>query len=453
MTTSCSWTKLLASVLAFSRASGQTFAPAATPGTMAPAPVPAATMAPASASIGSTGVCTFVDTVVGVEKEEGQDRLSVRAQEGVQVAFENIVNYVRMLTIFGNARTEFYFSPPSALLDGTAASITVELSALVPTPGSGGAWTVGINNGGGNDTFPIGDLAPVSNNWTTVSITVPLTADEATGSLANYLDANGEMLVTLTSANPDSTQVVFVDYMVITASGGGSFGVTTLAPTSKGDCTFVDTVIGIEKEAMQDRLAVRAQDGVPVAFENMEYYVRMLTIFGNAQTDFYFSTPSLLMDGTAQSITVEASALVPTPGSGGVWTLSIGHGGNATAATGVFSPVGTDWTAVSTTFPVVGDAAGYVDANGEVLITVSCSEPDSTQVMFIDFMDISVSDVVGTTTSDTEAGASALAADTNEDADLQADTDAAPSVVFGNVFSVTVAAIVAASCATVVVTL
>lgn len=48
-----------------------------------------------------------------------------------------------------------------------------------------------------------------------------------------------------------------MDYMTITASGGGSFGVTTLAPTSKGVCTFVDTVIGVEKENMQDRLAVR----------------------------------------------------------------------------------------------------------------------------------------------------------------------------------------------------
>ena len=71
---------------------------------------------------------------------------------------------------------------------------------------------------------------------------------------------------------------------------------------------------------------------------------------------------------------------MPTPGSGSVWTLSIGNSGNATAATGVFSPVGTDWTTVSATFPVVGDVADYVDANGELLITVSCAEPDSTQV-------------------------------------------------------------------------
>ena len=77
----------------------------------------------------------------------------------------------------------------------------------MPTVGSGSAWTVGIGNGGGNDTFPIGDLAPAGNNWTTVAITAPLTADAATGSLANYLDAHGEMLVTLTSENPDSTQV------------------------------------------------------------------------------------------------------------------------------------------------------------------------------------------------------------------------------------------------------
>lgn len=77
----------------------------------------------------------------------------------------------------------------------------------MPTPGSGSAWTVGINNGDGNDTYPIGDLALVGNDWTTVTLTVPLTPDETTGSLANYLDANGEMLITLTSANPDSTQV------------------------------------------------------------------------------------------------------------------------------------------------------------------------------------------------------------------------------------------------------
>lgn len=82
------------------------------------------------------------------------------------------------------------------------------MSALVPTVGSGSAWAVGINNnGGGNDTYAIGDLAPAGNDWTTVTITVPLTPDEATGSLANYLDANGEMLISLTSANPDSTQV------------------------------------------------------------------------------------------------------------------------------------------------------------------------------------------------------------------------------------------------------
>lgn len=77
---------------------------------------------------------------------------------------------------------------------------------------------------------------------------------------------------------------------------------------------------------------------------------------------------------------MEASALVPTPDSGSVWTLSLGNGENATSVTGVFSPVGTNWTTVSTTFPVVGDVAGYVDANGEMLISVSCSQLDSTQV-------------------------------------------------------------------------
>lgn len=54
-------------------------------------------------------------------------------------------------------------------------------------------------------------------------------------------------------------QVVFVDYMVITASGGGSFGATVLAPTTNGRCTFVNTVIGVEKENMQDRNSVRVR--------------------------------------------------------------------------------------------------------------------------------------------------------------------------------------------------
>ena len=52
-------------------------------------------------------------------------------------------------------------------------------------------------------------------------------------------------------------QVVFVDYMVITAHAGGSFAAATVADSSVGACTFVDTVIGIEKEEGQDRLAVR----------------------------------------------------------------------------------------------------------------------------------------------------------------------------------------------------
>lgn len=95
------------------------------------------------------------------------------------------------------------------------------MSALVPTAGSGDAWTVGISNGGGNETSTIGDLASVGNDWTTVTITVPLTPDEATGSLANYLDADGEMLISLTSANPNSTQVG--GWVRISDIGSGAF--------------------------------------------------------------------------------------------------------------------------------------------------------------------------------------------------------------------------------------
>ena len=47
--------------------------------------------------------------------------------------------------------------------------------------------------------------------------------------------------------------------MVITAHAGGSFAAATVADSPVGACTFVDTVIGIEKEEGQDRLAVRVR--------------------------------------------------------------------------------------------------------------------------------------------------------------------------------------------------
>lgn len=106
-------------------------------------------------------------------------------------------------------------------------SITVEISALVPTVGAGSAWTVGINNGDGNDTYAIGDLERVGTDWTTVEITVPLTPDGDTGSLANYLDANGEMLISLTSATPGTTQV---------GSGSATFVVVLLRYLFAGRC-------------------------------------------------------------------------------------------------------------------------------------------------------------------------------------------------------------------------
>ena len=83
----------------------------------------------------------------------------------------------------------------------------------------------------------------------------------------------------------------------------------------------------------------------------------------------------------SQAITVEASALVPTESSGDVWTLTMDDGMNGTHAMGVFSAVDTNWTTASYTFAVEGGAAAsYVGDNGEVRLSVSCSEPDSTQV-------------------------------------------------------------------------
>lgn len=87
----------------------------------------------------------------------------------------------------------------------------------------------------------------------------------------------------------------------------------------------------------------------------------------------------------SQSVTVEVSALVPTESSGAVWTLSIDDGNNGSHVPGIFSSVGTNWTTVSAEF-LGGDVAGFVDANGEMQLTVSCSEPDSTQVGRFEYM-------------------------------------------------------------------
>lgn len=81
----------------------------------------------------------------------------------------------------------------------------------MPEENSGGVWTVGVSTsgGGGNDTvYTVGNLAAAgSTDWTTIYVTVPLSADEATGSLAHYVDDNNEMLVTLSCSQPGSTQV------------------------------------------------------------------------------------------------------------------------------------------------------------------------------------------------------------------------------------------------------
>lgn len=103
------------------------------------------------------------------------------------------------------------FIPRGTLLNiNIQQSIVVEASALVPTAGSGSVWDLSISNSnGGNETsITIGNFAAVGNvNWTTVYFTVPLAADPVTGSLAHYLNANNEMLLKVTSAEPGSTQV------------------------------------------------------------------------------------------------------------------------------------------------------------------------------------------------------------------------------------------------------
>ncbi|CAM9496191.1 unnamed protein product [Scytosiphon promiscuus] len=473
-----SWNKLFASALAFSGVNGAIYSgDGPTPAVITPAPatgpletaapsmsegVTGASAAPTTSPIatpahGTPGICTFVDTIIGTEKEEGQDRLSVQTKSDVPVARENMPNYVRMLTIFGNAETAFYFSPPSAVVDGTASSITVEVSALVPTAGSGSVWQLSISDSnGGNETMTsIGDFAEVGNvNWTTLYFTVPLTADSATGSLANYLNADNEMLLTVTSAEPGSTQVIFIDYMEISASCCGSFAATSLTFLQTGTCTFVDTITGVEKEEGQDRLSVQTKDDIPVAFENIANYVRMLTIFGNAQTDFHFSPPLAIVDGTAKELTVEASALVPTAGSGSVWNVSLGSnsGGIDTLTTiGNFAPAGNvNWTTVSFTMPLDDgvDVTSYVDANNEVVLTVSCSEPGSTQVLFIDFMEVTASN--GTTYDHQQDGNhSTQATEMDQDADAQMDEAgaAAPTFASARFYAIVATAVLAATCA------
>lgn len=75
-----------------------------------------------------------------------------------------------------------------------------------------------------------------------------------------------------------TNKVVFVDYMTITASGGGSFAATTLTPSPTGVCTFVDTVTGVEKEDMQDRNSVRVRNILiqPPAGKENNYFCSVL---------------------------------------------------------------------------------------------------------------------------------------------------------------------------------
>lgn len=77
----------------------------------------------------------------------------------------------------------------------------------MPTAGSGSVWNVSLssNSGGIDNLTTVGNFAPVGNvNWTTVSLTMPL--DDSVD-VTSYVDANNEMLLTVSCSEPGSTQV------------------------------------------------------------------------------------------------------------------------------------------------------------------------------------------------------------------------------------------------------
>ncbi|CAN0440151.1 unnamed protein product, partial [Pylaiella littoralis] len=168
---------------------------------------------------GTAGTCIFVERISGTPLQGGQSEVSLQAKEGKSISSSNNATYTRFKTraAVKNGEYELYFTPPSLVEDGSATSMTVELSAII-TLGSGSNWAVEVLNRGptgGWDT--IGDLSSASSTgWTPVSLTI------TSSSLTDYLDTSYDNEVLIRVRTEEAAQRCFVDFAELTAASGSS---------------------------------------------------------------------------------------------------------------------------------------------------------------------------------------------------------------------------------------
>ena len=179
------------------------------PVTTTPSPV-TTTPSPVTTTPGTSNI-VYVDSISGMELEEGQDSSSLEQQEGLAVSSTNTASYMRIQTDSSGGEYEFYYSTPSGIF--TSTSIVVEFSALV-VDGSGNNWVIEIlNRGSGNNWDTIGDLSSAGSDWSTVSLVVE------SPDITDYLDSafNDEMLVRVIS--PSDSQLAYIDFARISVPG------------------------------------------------------------------------------------------------------------------------------------------------------------------------------------------------------------------------------------------
>eukprot|EP00752_Nemacystus_decipiens_P006046 g5457.t1 len=348
-----------------------------TPETITPSPV---------VPEGSAGSILFIERISGENLEAGQDSESLQAREAASISAENAVTYATIRTdSVGAGQFDMFFSAPSLIVGGTASSLTVELSALVPG-GSGGSWLVDIFDRSTDTWTNIGDLSSAGDDWTLVSLT--LEGDD----LTIYLDTNfdNEMLVRVIT-NTGTEQLGYLDFAQITATAGVSppeaATPSPLVPQGAvGTVLFIERISGEDLEAGQDSESLQASEAASISSDNSDTYATIRTdSVGLGQFDMFFSAPALIVSGIATSLTVELSALVPN-GSGGSWLVDIFDRSTDTwTNVGDLSLAGDDWTLVSLTLEG-DDLTIYLDTNfgNEMLVRVITNTPGTEQLGYID---------------------------------------------------------------------
>eukprot|EP00903_Cladosiphon_okamuranus_P022875 g21067.t1 len=141
-----------------------------------------------------------------------------------------------------------------------------------------------------------------------------------------------------------------------------------------GICIETLAISGYDFQDDQDQGSLQAKDGSSISSSNEADYVRIRSLLGRGEYEFYFSAPSLLPGGTATSMTVEFSALVEM-GSGSNWVVDIFERDPSTSNTwetiGDLSSAGGDWSTVALTL-TSSDLTKYLDpsSNNELLVRV-----------------------------------------------------------------------------------